>query len=228
MRRFISILAIILLGSSLFTCATQDIASNGSISLLKPDLQKFNYSQGIPFDREQYDSAETIIILGHTTRGASLPGSCSLKEFSPIPGNQGNYNSCFAWASAYAARTIIESQYLNRTDKILTTKMAFSPMYLYNTVRRAINASGDEGAPIISTVIVMENTGLPRRVIFDEYYAANISLTDQQRPFSTPITGQGKLFNSNASAGYRIEQVKNSILNGNPVIIGFFVPPSFR
>jgi len=235
MKRFFSFLAVALLAVSLFTCVTQTSLQNISAPMLNLDFPGFRNRQGTIFDREKYDSVEEIQsgTWGISTRGGGaplpLPQAYSLKEFAPIPGNQGDIGSCFAWASAYAARTIIESQYLNRTDKILTTKMAFSPMFLYHTVRQAIGASDDEdGASILPTVLIMSGTGLPRRVTFDEALAANIYQTEQQRPYSNPITGYGTLFNSNTSPAYRIEQTKKTILNGNPVVIGIFVPDSFN
>jgi formylglycine-generating enzyme required for sulfatase activity len=229
MKRLISIFATVLLASSLFTCATQDPLTNTSMPLRKMGLAGFSYKQGTIFDREKYDSVREISgTRGPSARG-DVPKSFSLKDYAPLPGNQGDIGSCFAWASAYAARTIIESQYLNRTDKILTTKMAYSPMFLYHMVRQYTNYPADEdGASIFDTVQVMVGTGLPRRVTFDEALAANILQTEQQRPFSNPVVGFGILFTSIASPAYRIDRVKRSIMDGNPVIIGVFVPDSFK
>ena len=229
MKRFMHILTVVLLASSLFACAAKTPLQDTSISLSKLDFPGFSNRQGTIFDREKYDSVQEVNTgtRGPSARGgASLP-SYSLKEYAPIPGNQGNVGSCFAWASAYAARTIMESEYFNRTDKILTTKMAFSPMFLYHAVRQYSNAPADtDGGSIFDTVLVMAETGLPRRVTFDEDLAANIRQTEQ-RSFSNPVAGFGILFTSIASPAYRVDRVKRSIQDGDPVIIAVFVPDSF-
>jgi formylglycine-generating enzyme required for sulfatase activity/C1A family cysteine protease len=226
MKRILLFATVIALAFSLFTCATQGSLKDGSRKRI--DLSGSGYRTGTVFDRTRYDSVAEISKQGSSTRG-TIPPSFSMKVYAPIPGQQGNLGSCFAWASAYAARTIIESQNLNRTDKILTTKMAFSPIFLYFAVREFVNAPDDsDGASLIDTVQVMASTGLPRRITFDESFVADMLQAEQQRPFSNPIMGFGILFTSNAGHAYRIDRVKRSLLDGDPVIIALEVTDSFK
>ncbi|MDR0656481.1 MAG: SUMF1/EgtB/PvdO family nonheme iron enzyme [Treponema sp.] len=137
--------------------------------------------------------------------------------------------TCFAWASAYAARTIMESRYLERTDRFLTTKMAFSPLHLYHAVRDYSGAPEDqEGGSLLDTVTVMASLGSSRQTVFDEKVTANSLSPEEWLEVSTPpVTGFGILFTSNASPGYRLEQVKKNLFEGNPVIIAIMTPYSF-
>jgi len=157
----------------------------------------------------------------------NIPASASLKDYAPIPGNQGYLSSCTGWASAYAVRTIIESCYLNRTDKFLSTKMAFSPLFLYFAAREFKNVPSDEEvADPVDILNFMTLYGMPRRAVFDDNPIAYEQL-QQQGFLINPVPGFSKLFNTNVTPAYKIEQVKKSLADDNPVIIGICVPDSF-
>jgi len=227
MKRIFSILAAIVLVTSLFTCVTQTPKQETSTTLGKLDFQKTGYAKRAVLNNEKYNKVAEL--SDSTTRGktVSLPASVSLKDYAPIPGNQGYLSSCTGWASAYAARTIIESHYLNRTDKFLTTKMAFSPLFLYFAAREFKNVPKDtEGADPVDILNFMTLYGMPRRAVFDDNPVAYEQL--QQQGFLTgPVPGFSKLFNTNVTPAYKIDQVKKCLADNNPVIIGICAPDSF-
>ncbi|GBU26811.1 hypothetical protein R84B8_00325 [Treponema sp. R8-4-B8] len=230
MKRIISILAAVVLAASLLTCVTQTPKQGTSTTLGKLDFQNTSSARGAILNNDKYNKVAELssgTTRGQSGRVVSLPASVSLKDFAPIPGNQGYLSSCTGWASAYAARTIIESHYLNRTDKILTTKMAFSPLFLYFAAREFKNVPGDEeGADPVDILNFMTLYGMPRRAVFDDNPVTYERL-EQQGFLINPVPGFSKLFNTNVTPAYKIEQVKKSLADNNPVIIGICVPDSF-
>jgi len=228
MKRIISILATVVLVTLMLTCVTQTPVQNQpteSTELGKLDFHGVKYAKGAVFNNEKYSK---VLDLSKETnsrgsRKTVIPASVSLKDYAPIPGNQGGIGSCTGWASSYAAKTIIESQYLNRTDKFLTTKMAFSPLYLYLLVS---NYNGEEGADLVEMLNFMTVYGMPRRAVFDDNLIP-IETLERQGYLNNPIPGFSKLFTLNVSPEYKIEETKKCLADGDPVIIGIYAPESF-
>jgi hypothetical protein len=191
------------------------------------------YSTGAILDKESYDKAP--FLEPSVTRGGrgKLPESYSLKEFAPIPGQQGPLSACVSWASGYAARTIMESVTLERKDKILSTKNAFSPLFLYLTIEELKRINGDrkEGAMIENAMDLLSRYGAIRRSDFDDsdslkFDNMEINLDDYRR---YPISEFGKILDiENSSPSFRVEQVKRSIAGDSPVVIGLAITPSFK
>jgi hypothetical protein len=67
-----------------------------------------------------------------------LPSNFSLRQYAPPVGQQGNYQSCVAWSTAYAARTItfaVRNNYSRNNHYDLLQKDAFAPDFVYNNIR---------------------------------------------------------------------------------------------
>jgi len=177
------------------------------------------------------------------TRGqanAPLPRSFSLKEFAPIPGDQGNVGSCAGWAAAYAAKTIMESIMLERTNKILTTKNAYSALYCYNKAREIDQWSdSSEGADPITVVTLMSEFGVPKNLdyirfnnSFDDSKSGIPSGPGQDNMKKITIRGITRLIHhkglSTETMQERVNKIKNNIRLGNPVIVGLFPDNSLK
>ena len=63
-----------------------------------------DYPTGMIWDEDSYRSIPYKAQFTASTYD-NLPSSYSLEQFSPIPGNQGQYGTCVAFASAYGLRT---------------------------------------------------------------------------------------------------------------------------
>ena len=83
-----------------------------------------SYYKGALFNEEAYSKLPKKAPLA-TRSYEGLPKSFSLKQYAPLPGDQTDYGTCVAWASAYAARTISESVALNRRNQTETTQSVF-------------------------------------------------------------------------------------------------------
>jgi formylglycine-generating enzyme required for sulfatase activity len=184
----------------------------------------YTYPGGAIFDSLEYDLAPELSVQ----RGGAtppLPKAYSLKQYAPVPRQQSG-NSCVAWASTYAARTILESVALNRTDLTLTTKNAFSADFLYELILE-MEGSGDNGAQIVTAMELLFIFGPIR---YSEYTMAVMSDSspDLRAIKKYPVAGFATLFRTtNTKIEYRLERIKRSLCNGNPVIIGMHSPESF-
>ncbi|MBL0035474.1 MAG: hypothetical protein IPP26_06835 [Flavobacteriales bacterium] len=92
--------------------------------------QLLQTSTGANFDPKLYDQAEVYEPLADNVK-APLPERVTLEQFAPKRLNQGQQGSCVAWASAYAARTIVQAQ----ATKQDPNTAAFSPSFLYNQIK---------------------------------------------------------------------------------------------
>jgi len=187
--------------------------------------------KGLVFDPERYEQVDLKPTL-LTRQYASLPKSFSLKQYSPFPGDQGNYGTCTAWATAYAARTISESVALKRTNKTTTTDNVFSPVYIYKNISN--DPDCDDGTVIIHALEVMKNPGAVKRIPEEknrDFRTVPLSIYITAKHY--PIADYVRLFSGFGKIGIidinseRILPTKKSITEGKPVIIGINCPRSF-
>ena len=192
-----------------------------------------NYGTGAILDPDRYEQTDAKPALVYRNY-ASLPAAVSLKQYSPVPENQGEYGTCTGWATAFAARTISESIALNRTNQELISNDVFSPLFVYKShyMIHGINPTGHEGAYIPYILDFIKNEGTVKRQGFErttDFPLVSISdyagsrrypIADYVRLFSNPRGTPGK-------TSERILPVKKSLSEGKPVIIGMNTPPSF-
>lgn len=90
-----------------------------------------------------------------------MPAAYSLKQYAPLPGNQGRHGTCVAWSTAYAARTIsycIQRQY---TDAAKINSVSFSPQYLYYYLKVPGDTNCTKGAKIEPALKLLADKGDP-------------------------------------------------------------------
>jgi formylglycine-generating enzyme required for sulfatase activity len=252
-KKFCLLVLVCFLGlTSVFAGGRQDVShpqaasgSNNGINIQGNKIITGGFTYGAVLNEDSYDKLplQTQITgpLISGTRGQSnspLPKSFSLKEFTPIPGEQGDIGSCTGWAAAYGAKTILESITLERTNRFLTTKNAYSPLYCYEKARELDEWSDEiEGANITTVVSLMSEFGVPKNF---EYMKLNASLTGGSKDGSsrkadnlrkTTIRGVTRLIHnkdrSSMTMQDRITRIKNNIRQGNPVIVGMYPDDSF-
>lgn len=89
-----------------------------------------------------------------------LPSSYSLKDYAPVPQNQGQYGTCVAWSSAYAARTISYAIKHKTTNDDSIRKYSFSPGYIYYKIKKEGDQNCSGGAFIGDALSTMSSTGV--------------------------------------------------------------------
>ena len=187
------------------------------------------YPTGAILDPEIYEKVPAKPVL-LTRDYDAVPKTVSLKQFTPVPGNQNPYGTCVAWAAAFGARTVAESAALGRTDSRINTANAFSPAFLWNSA--ADDPTGRAGWIISWALNFMVREGLVKRQPFEEtmdFLACSPRLFARLRRY--PISGYTRLFSDPRSPGSiegRVTPVKKSLAEGKPVIIGMNTPESFH
>jgi hypothetical protein len=178
------------------------------------------YSTGLLFDDEAYDNAPTSATL--LTRDITfLPPSFSLDAYVPQVGNQGQTGTCTAWATAYGARTILESIAYNRLNKMKTTQNVFSPSYIYNQIR--LNQGCNNGTYIHHALELMQSEGVAKFRNFGFNCNKQVAYKDKQNASSFKIQGYKTLFGRQSNN--KVQLVKKALSQKNPVVIAMKISP---
>ena len=179
------------------------------------------HGKGAIFDESEF---QTVLKAPPLTRGdfAKLPSRFSLKIYTPVPGDQGTTSTCTGWAVSYSARTILAA-INNKWNKAKITRNAFSPSFIYNQIRN-VN-SCNSGASLVDALLVLQNDGtLPMR---EFGYDCNKKVTkkDKRKASKYRIREFRQIadrYNKN-----KVLNIKKSISQKKPVIIGINCPDSF-
>jgi len=195
--------------------------------LLLISCAAFGQARGAILD-DNYDNLPRRADL-YTLSYEGLPSSYSLKQYSPLPGDQTEYGTCVAWAASYAARTILESVALNRLNQTETTQNAFSPVYVYRNV-----VTDDPeciyGTQIYSILDFMRDTGTTRMMDAERDTAfPRVDLAYYRTIRKYPIAGYVTLFSRDERQKLTLitRVIKRSLTEGKPVIIALNTPDSF-
>lgn len=181
------------------------------------------FSLGGEMNKEIYEETEIFEPLADNKKNP-LPEKVSLQKYCPTPMNQGQQGSCVAWASAYAARTIIEAQ---RTGKH-PDEIKFSPAFMYNQI--SIDHKTCQGSYIKYAMDNMMEVGA---VPFNSFKYTDQNCTTQpssslkQQAETYKITGFQRLTDEQRGKAYEILGMKQNLAKGSPIIIGMMVGGSF-
>lgn len=181
-------------------------------------------STGATLDPAVYDQAEVYEPLADNVKDP-LPERVSLAKFCPPRLNQGQQGSCVAWASAYAARTIVQAQATGADPK----RTAFSPAYMYNQIK--IDNSDCQGSYIQRAMEQMSKSGaLP----FSQFAYTDASCSKQptqqdvQQAMPFRIKGFQRLSNqADPNSRVNLLAMKQQLAQGAPIVIGLMVGGSF-
>lgn len=220
----IAITLLLLAGVWYFFLGGQEFFQGGTLSdFAETDENTANYSLGASLSEERFDRVEVFEPLAYSASGLnSLPRSVSLKAYAPKPLHQGNQGSCVGWASAYAARTILEAQASGKNPN----ETAFSPAYLYNQ----IHLDNCNGAYMLDAMQTMQQNGalLFNQFSYDENTCANYpDRTDIKNGQSFRIKGFNRLTLGAEDYQPDIEAIKQNLAQGAPVVIGAMVGGTF-
>lgn len=194
-------------------CSSDSLLNQGGLT----------FSLGGEMNKEIYEETEIFEPLADNRKNP-LPEKVSLQKYCPSVMNQGKQGSCVAWASAYAARTIIEAQ---RTGK-KPDDIRFSPAFMYNQI--SIDHKTCQGSYIKYAMDNMMEIGA---VPFNSFRYTDQSCTEQpsgslkQQASQFRIKGFQRLTDENRGKAYKVLGMKQNLAKGSPVIIGMMVGGSF-
>ncbi|MDZ7260607.1 MAG: T9SS type A sorting domain-containing protein [candidate division KSB1 bacterium] len=146
----------------------------------------------------------------------ALPPSVDLSADMPPVGDQGNQGSCVAWATAYYYKTFHEKK--ERNWDLSTPAHQLSPSFMYNQ----INGGVDEGStfPEAFELLVTKGCASLQDCPYDDsdYWswpteaAFEAALPYEAQSFSYFFDDQGQ-------GGAYIEQMKQHLVNGDPIAL---------
>ncbi len=187
------------------------------------EIDPSQYALGATLSEERFDQAQVFEPLAYGYGSLNqLPARVSLQQFAPRRLHQGRQGSCVGWASAYAARTILQAQ----TTGNAPDQVAFSPAYLYNQ----IHLDNCQGAYMLDAMKAMaQNGALPfREFAYNEQTCQNYpDRTDINRGQAFRIKGYNRLTLGASNYKPDVTAIKQNLAQGAPVVIGMMVGGTF-
>ena len=113
------------------------------------------HSTGLIFDKAAYDKVEKI--SSALRFNDDIKEVYSIKQFCPTPKSQVG-STCTSWATGYAALTIAYAIENNINDIIEINKNTFSPLYIYNQIKKGISC--ENGTAIEKALILAKEQGV--------------------------------------------------------------------
>jgi len=209
--------------------------------------QLANLSTGANFDPALYDQAEVYEPLADNVKNP-LPERITLEQYCPPRLNQGQQGSCVAWASAYAARTIVYNKAMDIIEEgsfesidgrdssvadfqegvIHKQKIAFSPAFMYNQIK--IDGSDCQGSYIYRAMEQMLKGGaLPfSQFAYTDQRCDKLPNADERKQ-ALPYRIKGFQRLTLGANEQRTDMVamKQHLAQGSPIVIGMMVGGSF-
>ncbi|HQV73882.1 MAG TPA: C1 family peptidase [Flavobacteriales bacterium] len=215
------LIVVLIVGAVFYFMSGSEGCAGGGGNIASQVLQM---ATGANFSPELYDKTEVFEPLADNVN-SPLPEKVSLQQFAPQRRNQGQQGSCVAWASAYAARTIVQAQATEQAPD----QAAFSPSYLYNQIK--IENSDCQGSYIQRAMEYMQDGGvLPfsQFAYTDEGCSKQPSAEEKQRAQAFRIKGYQRLSSGDApDSPTDMLAMKQQLAQGSPVVIGMMVGGSF-
>lgn len=157
---------------------------------------------------------------------STLPKIYSLKPYCPVPGSQGQFGTCTAWSTTYAARTICEAISNGWTNKDSITKEAFAPIFIYKQLNR--KPSCEEGTSIAEALGLLKSKGAPKLRSFDVLCAEFIPNNLYTEASNYKIDDYTILFNSYSGGVFdKVSVVKKALSENHPVVMAMDVCETF-
>jgi C1A family cysteine protease len=179
-------------------------------------------AQGCDLNQKLFDQAQVFEPLAPALPENKVPGRVTLEQFAPQRLSQGKQGSCTAWATAYAASTILRAA----STKENPNTIAYSPAFVYNQITRG-NCTGTH---IGKTLELIERQGLLAMQEFpytDQSCRDLPDATERQKASRNRIRGFNRLTLKDDDYKVDLLAIKQNIAQGAPVVIGMAVGGSF-
>lgn len=182
---------------------------------------------GLVFDLPSYRGTPYKMKL---TSGSysDLPSNASLEKYCPTPGDQGNYGTCVAFASAYHLRTILYAKHLGISNKSEINKLVFSPTFVYESIKDPADKDCQGGSNPIHALELFKTLGVATNNTLPYACGKKVTSNSMLEALSFTIKDYQILFlPDEQDLSFRINSVKKAIAEGYPVLLCFVVPQSF-
>ncbi len=190
-------------------------------AVLPGDVHAQGRKTGAIFNATAYGQ---VPYKSNLVRGLSfLPARASVKQFAPYSGDQGDFGTCTAWASAYSATTIIYAKLNGITDRSAITRSAFSPGFAFRASFPSDFVGCDNGQALPYILQSIQKNGVPLFSDLDALCPSTIPVDSfsKARPFS--ILGFTRIGAPEDSKAAIVEKVKKTISENKPVVVGMMI-----
>lgn len=152
------------------------------------------------------------------------PPRVSLRQFTPSPGDQGNQGSCVGWATAYAARTVLEASGRGVATPDRIGALSLSPSYIFNQIKLD---SCSKGSYLRDALNLMSQQGVLKLAEFPyrpEVCDRQPSSAERVAAADHRIADFNRLWGE--TARNRHIAARRAISQGHPVVIGMLATAS--
>ena len=202
------------------------LAAIALLAMLPVDVQAQARKTGAIFDQAVYAKVpyKTNLVRGLDV----LPHKASIKQFAPYAGDQGQFGTCTAWASAYAATTIIYAKLNGITDRSTITRNAFSPGFTFRASFADQFIGCDSGQAIPYILESIQKNGVPHFSDLDSLCPSTIPLDSFSKARPYTILGFTRIGAPDDSKAALVDKVKKTISESKPVVVGMMIDDSPR
>jgi hypothetical protein len=205
---------------SLFSCGGDSSQSENTNT--NTDVQKANFAQGCNLDKAEFDKAEVFEPLASSLPENQQSGRVSLLQYAPKRMSQGRQGSCTAWASAYAAATILHAAASGEDPN----KIAFSPSFVYNQITRG-NCTGTHIGQTLDKLSKEGTLTLAEFPYTDRSCNTTPDRQQMQKAGNYKLRGYNRLTLKHDDYKVDVNAIKQNIAQGAPVVVGMAVGGTF-
>lgn len=158
--------------------------------------------------------------------GSGLPASMDLSPFFPPIGDQGQYGTCVAWASAYNCKTAIEAVKFGLTPTQLSSAAyQLSPKYLFTALPNDKKGDNCNGTDFVPALDVMLNKGVASQATVPYSSLGNCSQTTLDPSWNTDAAKHKIKYYRRIPDN--VNDIKQALAAKIPVILGAKLDDSF-
>lgn len=163
----------------------------------------------------------------------SMPSSASLEKYCPTPGDQGQFGTCVAFATAYHLRTIL---YTKLQSEIAGIGMPsanpnaniFSPSFIYEQIKNEDDSKCQDGTNPVDAFALMKKTGVAKLLTQPYRCGTTIKKEAIQEGINFRIADYQILYTvGETDDRLKINATKKALSEGYPCMLGFVVAQSF-
>lgn len=156
---------------------------------------------------------------GDGTVSANLPDKVDLTAYLPPIGNQGNYGTCVAWATAYNCRTWLDAHKNGRTTNQLSSSEIYSPADIWKGIPAGQKNKGCQGTSFQPAFNAMISRGVAT-LAESPYFSTQGDCDCSNTQSETAEASKHKIKSYREIAVHDITTVKRYLAEGHPVVIG--------
>lgn len=156
---------------------------------------------------------------GNGTVTSNLPDKVDLTAYLPPIGNQGNYGTCVAWATAYNCRTWLDAHKNGKKTSQLTNNDIYSPADIWKGIPASQKNTGCQGTSFQPAFNSMISRGVAT-IAESPYFSKKGDCDCSSSQSETTNAAKHKIKSYREIDVHDITTVKRYLAEGHPVVIG--------